>query len=143
MSTNKVSAKDIQRNWHLIDAKNKILGRLATEAATILMGKNKSNFVPYLDMGDNIVVINASKIKVTGKKEEQKKYVRHSGFPGGLRVEKLGGLRSRKPEDVIIHAVRGMIPKTKLGRQMLLKLHVFEGSEHPFKHKLKEQGKNE
>ncbi|KKR82095.1 MAG: Ribosomal protein L13 [Candidatus Daviesbacteria bacterium GW2011_GWA2_40_9] len=113
MSTNKVSAKDIQRQWHLIDAKNKILGRLATEVATLLMGKGRPNYVPYLDMGDNIVVINAGKIKVTGRKEQQKKYVRHSGYPGGLKEETLEGLRTRKPEEVVIHAISGMIPKRK------------------------------
>jgi len=131
MSTNKVSAKDIQRQWHLIDAKNKILGRLATEVATLLMGKGRPNYVPYLDMGDNIVVINAGKIKV--------KYVRHSGYPGGLKEETLEGLRTRKPEEVVIHAISGMIPKSKLGRQIIKKLHVYSGSEHPFKKELKEE----
>ncbi|KKR93278.1 MAG: 50S ribosomal protein L13 [Candidatus Daviesbacteria bacterium GW2011_GWA1_41_61] len=139
MSTNKVSAKDIQRQWHLIDAKNKILGRLATEVATLLMGKGRPNYVPYLDMGDNIVVINAGKIKVTGRKEQQKKYVRHSGYPGGLKEETLEGLRTRKPEEVVIHAISGMIPKSKLGRQIIKKLHVYSGSEHPFKKELKEE----
>lgn len=137
MSTNKVSAKEIKRAWHLLDAKTMVLGRLATEVATKLIGKNKPNFVPYLDMGDNVVVINAAKVKVTGKKESQKVYVRHSGYPGGLKVETLSDLRQRKPEEVIIHAVAGMVPKTKLGRQMIKKLHVFAGSTHPFKKELK------
>lgn len=138
MSTNRVQAKDIKRDWHLIDAKNKILGRLSTDVAKILTGKNKSNFVPYLDLGDNVVVVNASGVKVTGKKEAQKKYVRHSGYPGGLRVEKLSDLRLRNPEEIIIHAVKGMVPKNKLGRQMLKKLHVFASSQHPFQRELKE-----
>lgn len=138
MSTNKVSAKEIKRDWHLIDAKNKILGRLSTDIAKLLTGKHKPNFVPYLDLGDNVVVINASGVKVTGKKETQKKYVRHSGYPGGLRVEKLSDLRLRKPEEIIIHAVKGMVPKNKLGRQMLKKLHVFASSQHPFQRELKE-----
>ena len=139
MSTNTVSAKEIKRNWHLIDAKNKVLGRLSTDVAKILTGKHKPNFVPYLDMGDNVVVVNAAQVKVTGKKESQKKYVRHSGYPGGLKVEKLSDLRIRKPEEIIIHAVKGMVPKNKLGRQMIKKLHVYKGSEHPFEKKFKTQ----
>lgn len=139
MSTNSVSAKDIKREWHLIDAKNKILGRLSTDVAKLLTGKNKPSFVPYLDMGDNVVVINASKVKVTGKKETQKRYIRHSGYPGGFKEEKLEQLRERKPEEIITHAVKGMVPKTKLGRVMLKKLHVYPGSTHPFKKELKEE----
>lgn len=138
MSTNSVSVKEIHRDWHLIDAKNKILGRLATEVATKIIGKNKPNFVPYLDMGDNVVVINASKVKVTGKKELQKKYIRHSGYPGGYKEETLAKLRERNPEEIIVHAVKGMVPGTKLGRQMIKKLHVFAGGTHPFKKELKE-----
>lgn len=140
MSTNKVSARDIKRDWHLVDAKNKVLGRLSTDVAKIVTGKHKPNFVPYLDMGDNVVVINASQVKVTGKKETQKKYVRHSGYPGGLKVEKLADLRLRNPEEIIIHAVKGMVPKNKLGRQMLKKLHVFGSSHHPFQKELREVG---
>ncbi len=139
MSTNKVSAKEIKREWHVIDAKNQVLGRLASGVATILTGKNKPNFVPYLDLGDNVVVINASKVKVTGKKEEQKKYARHSGYPGGFRTENLSDVRAKKPEMIITHAVSGMVPKSKLGREMLKKLHVYAGNEHPFKDKLKKQ----
>lgn len=139
MSTNRLSIKEVQRTWHLLDAKNKVLGRLATEVATILMGKNKPNFVPYLDNGDSVVVINAEKVAVTGKKEKQKIYTRHSGYPGGLKQQTLEKMRAAKPEEVIIHAVKGMVPKTKLGRQMIKKLHVFAGSEHPFKNQLKEQ----
>src|SRR3990167_7519591 len=138
MSTNTVSAKEIKRNWHLIDAKNKVLGRLSTDVAKILTGKHKPNFVPYLDMGDNVVVVNAAQVKVTGKKESQKKYVRHSGYPGRLKVEKLSDLRIRKPEEIIIHAVKGMVPKNKLGRQMIKKLHVFGSSQHHFQKQLKE-----
>lgn len=136
MSTNIVSSKEIKKSWLLIDAKNQVLGRLATKVATVLMGKNKPQFVPYLDMGDNVVVVNASKVKVTGKKEEQKKYVRHSGYPGGLKVRTLSQVREDHPEELIIHAVKGMIPKTKLGRQMIKKLHVFAGASHPFEHQL-------
>lgn len=133
MSTNVLSAKNIKREWHLIDAKDKILGRLATEVATILMGKNKVNFVPYLDAGDFVVVTNASKIKVTGKKMQDKKYIRHFGYPGGLKVDTLDKVLAKNPAKVIEHAVWGMLPGTKLGRQMIKKLKVFAGDEHSFK----------
>lgn len=133
MSTTSLSNKNLQRKWYLIDASGKTLGRLATEVANILMGKNKSTFVPHLDMGDNIVVTNASKVKVTGKKLFQKLYRRHSGYPGGLKTESLSKLLERKPERVIEHAVKGMLPKNKLGKKMIKKLHVFAGEEHPFK----------
>lgn len=136
MSTNKLSAKDIKRSWHLLDAKNKILGRLSTEIAKLLMGKNKVNYVPYLDMGDNVVVINAEKIAVTGKKEAQKKYDRYSGYQGGRRVETFKELKERRPEEILIHAVKGMLPKTKLAEGMIKKLHVYRGSKHPFKKQL-------
>lgn len=129
MSTNVVSAKDIKRQTHTIDASGKILGRLATEVATILMGKNKPNYVPYLDVGDFVVVTNASKIKLTGKKMQDKKYVRHSGYPGGLKVETFGKIIKRRPEYVIEHAVKGMLPHNKLGKQMVKKLKVYAGEE--------------
>lgn len=138
MSTNVLSAKDIKRGWHLIDAKDKILGRVATEIAKILMGKAKPNYVPYLDNGDNVVIVNAVKVKVTGKKEEAKVYFRHSGYPGGDKKETLAKLRLRRPESILTHAVGGMLPKNKLGRSMIKKLHVFAGSEHNFKDKFKE-----
>ena len=137
MSTNVLSIKDVRRGWHLIDAKGEVLGRLATKAATLLSGKNKSNFVPYLDNGDNVVVVNAKEIKVTGRKLLQKKYVRHSGYPGGLRVETLSSLQERRPEEVIKHAIYGMLPKTKLGRTMRKKLYIFAGKEHNLEDKFK------
>lgn len=143
MSTNVVSAKDIKRSWYLIDAKNEVLGRLATDAATILMGKKKPQYVPYLDMGDNVVVINAAKVKVTGRKEAEKKYVRHSGYPGGLKTETLAQLRERRPADIITHAVKGMLPKSKLGKGMIKKLHVFSGTDHPFKKQFKTEAMEE
>lgn len=132
MSTNKFSAKDIQRKWHLIDAKNKILGRLATDAAKILMGKNKPQYVPYLDIGDFVVIVNASKVQVSGKKLSQKKYVRHSGYPDGLKVEALDKLLASRPEVVLEHAIKGMLPNNKLGRKMIKKLKVFAGEKHSF-----------
>lgn len=132
MSTNKLSAKNIQRKWHLIDAKDKILGRLASEIAMILMGKNKPSFVPYLDTGDFVVVTNAAKIKLSGKKMLTRVYTRHSGYPAGLKVESFDKMISKKPEYIIEHAVAGMIPRSKLGRQMIKKLKVFPGEEHPY-----------
>ncbi len=133
MSTNVVSSKDIKRDWHLIDAKDQILGRLATQIATILMGKNKPSHINYLDMGDYVVVTNAAQVKVTGKKLKTKTYYRHSGYPGGLRSEVLNEVLAEKPEKVIEHAVKGMLPHTKLGRQMITKLKVFAASDHPYK----------
>ncbi|SRR5258708_3332214 len=133
MSTNVLSAKDIKREWHLIDAKGKILGRLATEVATILQGKKKAAFVPYLDTGDFVVVTNATEIKVTGKKALQKVYVNHSGYPGGLRKESYTRLLARRPEQIIRHAVKGMLPKSKLGDKMIKKLYIYPTSEHPHK----------
>jgi large subunit ribosomal protein L13 len=129
MSTNRLSVKDIHRRKIVIDARGKILGRLATEVATLLMGKNKPQYVPYLDTGDYVVVTNASKVKITGKKLSQKKYVWHSGYPGGLRVEGYDKLIQRRPEYIIEHAVVGMLPKNRLGRQMFKKLEVF--ATHP------------
>lgn len=129
MSTNVVSAKDIKRTKHTIDAKGKILGRLATEVATILMGKNKPSYVPYLDTGDLVVVTNASQVKVTGKKAQDKKYTRHSGYPGGLRVDTYDKVISKNPTRIIEHAIRGMLPHNKLGEKMIKKLKVFAAEE--------------
>lgn len=138
MSTNVLSAKQVRRNWHLVDAKDKILGRLATEVAGHLSGKKKPQFVPYLDSGDNVVVVNVDRVRVTGRKEDQKVYFRHSGFPGGDKRETLKQLKSRRPEEVVRHAVKGMLPKTKLGRQMIKKLYVYAGADHPYKARFKE-----
>ena len=128
MSTNSLSAKDIKREKHMIDASGKILGRLATEAAILLMGKHKPNFVPYLDTGDFVIVTNAEKIKLTGKKMAQKKYVRHSGYPGGLKSETFNKLMEKDPRKIIEHAIKGMLPKNRLGRAEYKKLTVFKGS---------------
>lgn len=127
MSTNVISAKNIKRETQTIDASGKILGRLATEVATILMGKKKPEFVPYLDTGDFVVVTNASKIILTGKKMKEKTYTRHSGYPGGLSVETFDKMIVRKPAFVIEHAVKGMLPHNRLGSQMIKKLKVFAG----------------
>ena len=131
MKTYSVKAKEIKREWHVIDASDKILGKVATEAAELLMGKDKAMFTRNLDTGDYVVVTNASKVKVTGKKLEQKMYYRHSGYPGGFRAVPLAEMLKKKPEMVIEHAVKGMLPQNKLGDAMIKKLKVYAGAEHP------------
>ena len=126
-----VKAGDIQREWRVVDADGATLGRLATQVATLLRGKHRATFTPSLDTGDPVIIVNAAKIKVTGKKLQDKMYVRHSGYPGGFRSENLERLLERRPEEVIRRAVRGMLPQNRLGDQMLRKLHVYAGSEHP------------
>lgn len=127
MSTNILSAKDIKREKHTIDATDQILGRLSVQVTKLLIGKHKPQFVPYLDSGDFVTVTNAEKIKITGKKLSQKKYARFSGYPGGLHFESLDDLMKKHPEKVVEHAVKGMLPKGKLGRAMFKKLKVFAG----------------
>jgi large subunit ribosomal protein L13 len=129
--TYSVKATEIQRDWHLIDATDQVLGKLATRVAQLLMGKHKPMFSKHMDTGDNVVVINAAKIKVTGNKMKDKLYYRHSGYPGGLKSVNLGKLMETHPERVIEYAVKGMIPHTKLGAQMMKKLRVYAGAEHP------------
>jgi len=124
------------RKWYLIDATDKILGRLATKVANLLRGKDKPAFVPHLDLGDNVVIINASKIRVTGRKMDQKIYYHYTGYPGGLREKKLKDLMKEKPEEVIKRAVTGMLPNNKLKSLWLKKLHVYAGEEHPHKENL-------
>ena len=131
MSTAKISGKNIQREWHLIDAKDKTLGRLAVEVAKILRGKNKVNFVPYLDQGDYVVVVNAAKVSVTGKKEKQKTYTNYSGYPGGDKTKALWQMRIEKPTEIIRRAVFGMLPKNKLRDIMITRLYIYPEKEHP------------
>lgn len=121
----------IERNWYLVDAAGQRLGRLASEIATVLRGKNKPTFTPHLDTGDFVIVINAEKIDVTGKKRSQKLYRRHSGRPGGMKTETFAKLQARLPERIIEQAVKGMLPKNTLGRQLFTKLKVYAGSDHP------------
>lgn len=128
-------ASEIKREWHLIDLDGQTLGRVSTKIAELLMGKNKPYFVRNLDCGDFVVVINSKKVKVTGNKELKKVYYRHSGYPGGFRQETLGELRDRKPDDIIRHAVKGMLPQNRLRDEMLARLKVFEGTEHTFEDK--------
>ena len=131
MKTYSAKAEDIDRKWYLIDAEGKVLGRLATQIATILRGKNKPNYTPSMDLGDYVVVINAEKIKVTGNKLKGKVYKYHTSYPGGLKSVVLETLLKRKPELVVKKAVQGMIPHTKLGRAMIKKLKIYKGNEHP------------
>jgi large subunit ribosomal protein L13 len=123
--------KDMQKRWHVIDADGQVLGRLATRAATLLTGKDKPIYTPFLDTGDHVVIINAEKIKLTGKKLSDKMYRYHTGFPGGLKETTAGDLLAKNPGKLIQEAVIGMLPKTKLGRAMRKKLKVYAGAEHP------------
>ena len=131
MKTFAVKASDIERQWWVVDAAGQTLGRLATRIATLLEGKHKVTYSPHLDTGDHVVVINAARIKVTGNKLIQKRYYRHSGYPGGLKEESLQTLLARRPELVVERAVKGMLPQNRLGRAMFKKLKVYGGSEHP------------
>jgi len=126
-----VKTADIKREWRVVDADGATLGRLATRIATMLRGKHRATFSTHIDTGDPVIVLNAAKIKVTGRKLQAKQYVRHSGYPGGMRTESLERLLARRPEEVIRRAVRGMLPQNRLGEQMIRKLHVYAGAEHP------------
>ena len=130
MKTYSPKSSDIRRNWYVVDASGKALGRLATEIASRLRGKHKPEYSPHMDMGDYIVVINASEIAVTGNKAKDKVYHRHSGYPGGIKSITFEKLRQSKPERIIETAVKGMLPKTALGREMYRKLKVYPGAEH-------------
>ena len=131
MSTYVPRPSTVERRWHVIDAGQQVLGRVATVAARLLQGKHKPQYAPFLDTGDFVVITNAQQVKLTGAKEEQKLYRRHSGYPGGLREERAKTIRQRVPTRLVESAVRGMLPKTKLGKQMYRKLKVYAGSEHP------------
>ena len=131
MKTYSTKASEIKREWHVIDASGKILGRLATQVARLLMGKHKPIFSPNLDTGDFVVVINAEKVQVTGNKAKQKVYYRHSGYPGGLKSTNLEKMMQTNPTRVIEHAVKGMLPHNRLGAKMFKKLRVYVGDAHP------------
>src|SRR5215472_6181336 len=131
MSTFVPSGKNIDRKWFVIDANGETLGRLATKAASVLSGKLNPQYVPYIDMGDHVIVINAEKVRLTGLKSQTKLYRRYTGFPGGLREESFTRLLARKPEKILEEAIKGMLPKTKLGRAMGSKLKVYRGDKHP------------
>jgi large subunit ribosomal protein L13 len=131
MSTFVPSGKNISRKWYVVDADGQTLGRLATKAASLLSGKLNPQYVPYIDMGDHVIVINAAKVRLTGLKSQSKLYRRYTGFPGGLREESFARLLVRKPEKILEEAIKGMLPKTKLGRQMATKLKVYRDDKHP------------
>jgi len=130
MKTFMASPSTIERKWYVVDAANMTLGRLASEVAKVLRGKNKAIFTPHMDTGDFVIVVNADKVKVTGKKLDQKIYYRHSGYVGGMKETTMREMMAKKPERVVEHAVKGMLPKGPLGREMYTKLHVYAGPEH-------------
>ena len=131
MRTYAPNEADIERAWHVVDADGLVLGRMATEVATILRGKHKPTFAPHMDMGDHVVIINAEKVVLTSGKAEKKKIYRHSGYPGGIKEQTFADLLDRKPEDAVRRSVRGMLPHNRLGRAQLKKLKVYAGPTHP------------
>lgn len=124
-------ASDVQRNWLVVDVDGRVLGRVATQIASLLRGKHKPTFAPHMDMGDFVVVLNAEKIVVTGRKSEQKVYYRHTGYPGGLRTTPYKVMLQKHPERILKFAVKGMLPKNRLGRRLMRKLHIYTGIKHP------------
>jgi large subunit ribosomal protein L13 len=131
MSTEFPSKNGIAREWHVIDAENMVLGKLATKAAMVLMGKNKPTYTPFLDAGDHVIVINAAKVRLTGRKEQTKVYRHFTGYPGGLVETNIRRVRQTRPNRIVEEAIQGMLPKTKLGKQMYRKLKVYAGDRHP------------
>ena len=131
MSTEFPSKADIKRQWHVLDGENVVLGKLASRAAMLLMGKHKPSYTPFLDTGDHVIVINAAKVRLTGKKEDQKIYRHFSGYPGGLVEIGARKMRATRPTRMVEEAISGMLPKTKLGKQMFRKLRVYAGDKHP------------
>ncbi|HWC32603.1 MAG TPA: 50S ribosomal protein L13 [Actinomycetota bacterium] len=131
MKTYSPKAKEIQRRWYVVDADGVVLGRLASEVASILRGKHKPTFAPHMDGGDHVIVVNASRVRLTGDKADKKIYRRHSGYPGGLREVSFRKMIAQRPQEVVERAVRGMLPSNRLGRQMARKLNVYAGPEHP------------
>lgn len=137
MKTYNTKQSDIQREWHLLDAKDQVVGRLSTKIAGLLMGKNKPYFSRHLDCGDFVVVINAQTVKLTGNKENKKNYYRHTGYPAGLRTQTASQVRASHPDRLITHAVAGMLPQNKLKAIMLTRLYIYPGKEHPYGGKFK------
>ena len=131
METKSYKSGNVKKNWHLVDAEDKVLGRLAVKIATILSGKNKAQYSPNADLGDFVVVVNAEKVKVTGNKFSQKNYYHHTGYPGGLKTKSFEKMQEDSPEKIIEKAVKGMLPKNKLSNQIIKKLKVYSGSVHP------------
>ncbi len=141
--TKVTKAKEIKRDWHLIDAKGQVLGRMAVNIAALLMGKNKTSFVPYLDGGDYVVVINAAQVEVTGRKRDNKLYYRHSGYPGGFKKVTFSQQMAKDPTQVIRQAVAGMLPKNKLQDQRLARLKIFAENKHQYEDKFKKESKED
>jgi large subunit ribosomal protein L13 len=131
MATGRTTTTAPVRTWHIIDADGKVLGRVATQAARLLQGKHKATWSPFLDQGDHVIIVNAARVRLTGKKEEQKLYRYHSGYEGGLREERAKIVRKKDPSRIVEEAVRGMLPKTKLGSAMYRKLKVYKSGDHP------------
>ena len=131
MPTYSPKISEIERAWHVVDAEGLVLGRLATEVASILRGKHKPTFAPHIDTGDHVIIVNADKVVLTAGKGERKTVYRHSGYPGGLKSQTFADLLARKPEEAVRRSVRGMLPKNRLGRQMITKLKVYAGPNHP------------
>jgi len=129
--TRSIKTDDVKHKWYLVDAKDQVLGRLATKVARIIRGKNKAIFTPHTDTGDFVVVINADKVRMTGKRESLKTYSKHSMYPGGLKVRSFAEVMAKKPEFVVENAVKGMLPKTRLGKKLITKLKVYAGESHP------------
>ncbi len=142
MKTYQPKAKEIgERNWHFVDAKEAVLGRMTSGIVKFLMGKHKTNYAPHMDMGDYVVVVNARDVKITGRKDKQKVYRSHSGYPGGFKEVKYGQLISEQPEKVIQHAVRGMLPKNRLQKKRMTRLRVFADGKHPYEDKFKKKSR--
>jgi len=139
--TYSTKASEIARSWHFVNLNNQVLGRVATYIATLLVGKNKSYFTPHLDCGDYVVAVNCEKVRLTGKKAKQKKYYRHSGYPGGFKEVSLQKQMERDPTKIILHAVSGMLPQNKLKKKRLSRLKLFKGEKHPYQDKIKNKNR--
>jgi len=139
IKTYQATPQDRERDWYVVDAQGKTLGRLATQIADVLRGKRKPTYTPHVDVGDFVIVVNAEKVAVTGNKRENKRYWRHSGYPGGIKSRTLGDLLEQRPEEVIRRAVKGMLPRNRLARQQLRKLKIYAGPDHPHRAQKPEQ----
>ena len=133
MKTNYIKAGEVEKKWFLVDAEDKTLGRLSSEVAQILRGKGKANYTPHMDMGDFVIVVNAEKVKLSGKKETKKEYFKHTNYPGGAKTSSVKLMRSKKPEFLLMNSVKGMLPHNRLGKKILEHLKVYSGNEHPHK----------
>jgi len=133
MKTNYIKAGEVEKKWFLVDAEDKTLGRLSSEVAQILRGKGKANYTPHMDMGDFVIIVNAEKVKLSGKKETKKEYFKHTNYPGGAKTSSVKLMRSKKPEFLLMNSVKGMLPHNRLGKKILQHLKVYSGSEHPHK----------